>query len=204
MAVPATRRYSYAEYLDLERETGVRHELLDGAVVAMAGGTLRHSRIKTNLAVCLGSALWSGPCEPYGSDAKIRVPASGLATYPDLAVISGPPERHPNDHHAATNPTALFEVLSRSTERWDRDGKFEHLRALESLRLYVLIKPDRPRVDVFERLDGGEWRFRAYGAGELIELGPIGAQLAVDDLYGNLPDGEEDDDTSSEPPSREA
>src|SRR5215203_2949758 len=134
MAELARKRLTYAEYIQLERETETRHEFLEGQVWAMSGGTARHSRIKMNLGALLSSALANGECQPYDSDWKIRVPETGFATYPDLSVICGGIERHPEDENAATNPAVVVEVLSDSTEAWDRGTKFEHLGQIPSLR----------------------------------------------------------------------
>jgi Uma2 family endonuclease len=185
---PAVRKASYSEYLALEQRTGVRHEFVDGEAWAMAGGTKRHSAVKTNLAGEIYVALRGSPCRSYDSDLKLRVPATGLATYTDLTVICGGVEVHAEDVHAATNPTVVFEVLSPSTEAWDRGGKFEHLGRTTSLQQYVLLAQDRPLVEVFTRGEGGTWELRRYGAGEQADLGAIGVRLAVDPLYADLPD----------------
>src|SRR5436190_3677950 len=116
MAGAARKPVTYAEYLRLERETDTRYEFLDGQIWAMSGGTARHSRIKMNLGALLTSALGDGPCQPYDSDWKIRVSATGLATYPDISVVCGDIERHPEDSNAAINPAVIVEVLSESTE----------------------------------------------------------------------------------------
>ncbi len=193
MAVPARRRLSYAEYLELERSLGIRHEFLGGDVVAMAGGTIRHAALKTALTLRTGMALLGRPCRPYDSDLKIRVPATGLASYPDLAVIYGPPQPDSSDRNAAVNPTAWFEVLSGSTERWDRGDKFFHARHLESLRHYVLVSVDRPRIEVYTRRPEG-WVLCSYGPGEQVELSALGITLDLDELYAGLPEPSAEDD----------
>ncbi|MEZ4239346.1 MAG: Uma2 family endonuclease [Myxococcota bacterium] len=132
------RPLSYAAYLALEAETGVRHEYLDGEAWAMAGGTVRHAKLKTNLTADLSVALGDGPCQAYDSDLKLRMLETGLATYADLAVICGPVARHPDDRHAATNPTVVFEVLSPSTEGGTAEGSSGTSGQAASLRHYVL------------------------------------------------------------------
>lgn len=181
-------RYSYAEYLQLERDTGDKYEYLRGEVFLMAGGSLRHSRLKTNATIALGAGLGDGPCQAYDADAKIRVPATGLSTYPDLSIICGPPERHPQDENAATNPTVIVEVLSPSTEGWDRGPKFKHYQLLASLRDYLLVSSEDVRVEHFARADDGAWLYRAHGPGDSVTLASVGLTLRVDDLYRNLPD----------------
>jgi len=123
---------TYAEYLALKQQTGLLHEFLDGEAWAMAGGSSRHSRIKMNLAGSFYVALGDSPCQPYDSDLKIRILETGLATYPDLAVVCGPIDRHPEDVNAVTLPKLVAEVLSDSAESWDRGGEFAHYRQIAS------------------------------------------------------------------------
>lgn len=182
------RRLSYADYLALEREAGLRHGFLDGRVWQRQGGSPRHSKLKTNLAGLVGAALGDGPCQPYGSDLKVRNPTSGLATYPDLTIVCGPLQRHPDDRNAVTNPAVWFEVLSPSTEAWDRGGKFAHGRELESLQAYVLVNATAARVEVYTRGEGGAWILRAYGPGATATVPTLAAGIDVDRLYRNLPD----------------
>jgi len=188
VAAYQTRRMSYADYLALERQTDVRHEYINGEAFAMAGGTPRHSKLKTNLTIEVGGALGSGACQAYDSDLKVRIVATGMATYPDLTIVCGPLERHPEDPNAIANPTVVFEVLSDSTEAWDRGAKFSHLQRVPSLQHYVLVNQGGVRVERFTRIDAATWQYSAFGPGEVVELAAIGATLEVDALYRNLPD----------------
>lgn len=181
-------KLSYQDYLALERDSDQRYEYLDGEVWLMAGGTPRHSKLKINAASLLNSALGNGPCQAYDADLKVRVAATGLATYPDLTIVCGGIERHPEDANAVTNPTLALEVLSGTTERWDRGGKFLHFQQIPSLKHFVLVGQDEPQVEVFTRAEGGAWTYRRYGAGERVALGAVGLELEVDALYRNLPD----------------
>ena len=116
MASPSFRhRYSFADYLGVEEMSRVRHEYVNGEIVAMAGGTPEHSALSAAVVTLLGSKLRGGPCRPYSSDLRIRVRATGLATYPDAAVICGEPARDPESPTHVTNPTVIVEVLSAST-----------------------------------------------------------------------------------------
>lgn len=188
---------SYTDYLALEEETDVRHEFLRGEAWAMAGGTPRHSAVKSNLLFLVAGRLGSGPCRAYDSDLKLRVESTGLATYADLAVVCGPLVRDTEDRNAVTNPTAVFEVLSPSTERWDRGGKFHHMQTVPSLRSYVIVSVDELRVEVFTRLEDGSWRLSSHGAGSIatFDLGEGRIDLEVDALYRNLPEDEPDQPT---------
>jgi len=184
MASTAERRWTYAEYLELERGSEVKHEFLDGAVVAMAGGTADHSLLGANVLVSLTNALRGTPCRVFTSDLRVRVPTSGLATYPDATVVCGPRDHHPEDANTATNPTLLVEVLSESTERYDRGEKFRHYRQLASLQTYVLVSQDSVHVEVFERQPDDSWRFvEASGLQSSVHLASLGIDLQLDDLY---------------------
>lgn len=197
MAEAVRKKLSYAEYLALERETDQRHEYLDGEVWAMAGGTLRHSAIKYNLAGLVFIALRGRPCRGYDSDAKTLVEQTGLATYPDLAIVCGRTETAELDRHAATNPTVLFEVLSGRTEGWDRGEKFRHCRELPSLQQYVLVSTTAQVVEVYTRGPDDSWVLRTYRAGQQVPLTSVEIELSVDELYVDLPDEPEDDSPGS-------
>lgn len=183
MPATAPQRLTYAEYLRIEASTDERHEFFDGVVLAMAGGTMAHAKVKVNLTIAIGTALRGRPCQPYDSDQRIRVPATSLATYPDLSVVCGPRVPDVEDRHAATNPTVLFEVLSPSTEAYDRGEKFAQYRRLPTLQQYVLVDAQRVSVEVFSLNDHGRWELTEYGAGDRVELGAIGVTVSVDELY---------------------
>lgn len=183
MPAAAVSRVRYADYLAAEEISAVKHEYCDGAVVAMAGGTPLHSRLKTNLAGEIFRALIGKPCSSFDADLRVRVPATTLATYPDLTVICGPLERDGEDRHAATNPTALFEVLSPSTAAYDRGEKFDHYVRLDSLQVYVLVDHARPHVDMYTRDPAGGWLRRGFGPGDTVRIEAIDASVRVDDIY---------------------
>lgn len=172
---------SYADYVAIELQTQVKHEWLDGQVVAMAGGSIAHAKIIRNLLACLLPSSASRGCEVFTSELKVRVEETGLATYPDASVFCEPLCVHPEDKNAATNPTALFEVLSRSTESWDRGDKFEHYRSLTSLRTYVLIAQHAKRVEIYRRGEGERWTLDVLGPGGVAQVS--GAELVVEALY---------------------
>ena len=177
----ATDLLDYAAYLELERTTDQRHEYLRGLVYAMAGGSLAHSALEVAVAAEL-RALARG-CQVFSSDAKIRVETTGLSTYPDVSVICGTVERDPADKHAIRNPTVLVEVLSPSTEAYDRGEKFAHYRELRSLRTYVLVAPHERRIEVYSRDPSGGWTLHEGRAGELVAIAPLVAPLEIDRVY---------------------
>ena len=182
MTLPAERlRMTYAEYLALQGPGVPKHEFLDGEVWAMTGGTLRHSLLAGNAFAQLRATL-PARCQVWGPDARVRVEATGLATYPDLSVVCGELRRHPEDEDAIANPLLLLEVLSRSTESYDRGEKFAHYRRVPSLRHYLLVSQDRRRVDHFHLRDG-EWIFEEVSGASDLRLAELNTTLPLDALY---------------------
>lgn len=184
MADPALARHSYAEYVALERQTGKRYEFLDGSVRAMAGGSIEHSRLAARLARLIGAALANRPCEVFTADGKIRIEASNRAVYPDLSIVCGRLERSPVDPESMLNPSVIVEVLSDSSEAYDRGEKFRHYRQLASFREYVLVSQREPLVEVWRR-DGDAWRVTDYGPGGQVQLESVEATFGVDELYAD-------------------
>lgn len=156
----------------------VRHEYYDGEIYAMAGGTPEHAAIAAAITASIGRQLEGGACRVYSSDLRVRVKATGLATYPDVTVICGPSVRDPDSHSHVVNPTVVFEVLSPGTEDYDRGEKLEHYKKLESLRAVVLVDPRRGHVAVWRR-DAGEWSSEECAAGTTVQLDSIGCVLDV-------------------------
>lgn len=192
MAVPAAQPYiAYADYLALEEKSGKKHEWLDGVVydmeaLGMAGGTPDHAALMMAVGIALGAQLRSKPCRIYGPDLKVRVPATGLATYPDLTVICGSLAVDPEDRNAATNPVLLVEVLSDSSEGYDRGEKFAHYRRLPSLREYVLVSQRSRRIEVFRKNAAGKWELaEEASAGQSAPLASIDCTLSVDEVYAD-------------------
>jgi Uma2 family endonuclease len=180
MSEPAHQiRYTYADYLTLEASSNVKHEFLGGQIYAMAGGTPEHAALAAAVIGLLFEQLRGGGCRAYDADLRVRTP-SGLATYPDVTVVCGPTERHAEDPQAVTNPDVIIEVLSRSTEEYDRGDKFEHYKSLPSLRQYVLISHRDQSVEVWTRDD--EWKSATIREGDSAEL-VIGARLDVRELF---------------------
>jgi Uma2 family endonuclease len=138
MTLPAPRhRYSFKEYLELEEVARVRHEFYRGEIYAMAGGTPEHAAMAAAITAILGRQLDPKSCRAYSSDLRVRVLATGLATYPDVTVICGASQRDPESATHVTNPKLVVEVLSHSTADYDRDEKLEHYRQIPSLDVLV-------------------------------------------------------------------
>jgi Uma2 family endonuclease len=184
MAEPARKAtYTFAEYLAIDEASEIKHELVNGEIFAMAGGTLEHAQIAGNLIRVLGTQLLGRPCNVYTSDARVRVRATGLATYPDVTVVCGAIERDPENAHTITNPVVLVEVLSDSTEGYDREEKFSHYRRIPSLREYLLVSQKERRVEHFTRNDDGSWTLRDLVPPEPVRLPSIGCELALSEVY---------------------
>ena len=176
---------TYAEYVAAEAEREVRHEFLDGLVYAMAGGTPEHAALAAALSREVGMGLQRKPCRVFSCDVRVRVFATGLATYPDLSVVCGTLQTHPEDADAIVNPKVLFEVLSDSTEAYDRGAKAAHYRRIETLAEYVFIAQHEPLTEVYRRNERGHFELFEARAGELIELASIDVALSVSAVYAN-------------------
>ena len=177
---------SYADYQERERKSATKLEWLDGVVYDMAGGSPEHAGLAAATAIALGAQLRGKPCRVFGSDLKIRVLATGLATYPDLSIVCGRLETDPADENAATNPKVLVEVLSDSTEAYDRGEKFAHYRRIPSLREYVLVSQHEPHIEVFRKNTAGKWELSEEGrAGDTVPLASIECVLSVDEIFAD-------------------
>lgn len=173
-------------YLAMERVSEVKHEYVDGDVWVMAGGSPRHNRLAAACIELLGAVLRGTDCVPLSSDQRVHVPATGNYLYPDVTLVCGEPQYHPEDPDSLLNPRLLVEVLSRSTEKHDRGGKFEDYRSISSFREYVLVWQDRVHVEVRRRESERRWAIEEHAAGDVIELASIGATFAIDVLYDGV------------------
>jgi Uma2 family endonuclease len=179
----AKRIWTPAEYLAWERSSPEKHEFFDGEVFAMAGATFEHCKIVGNLVRELGNALRDRPCDVTSSDLRVKVPATGLYTYPDVTVVRGDPRFEDDALDTLLNPTVIVEVLSESTEGYDRGKKFRNYRSIATFREYVLVAQDTVCVERYTRGDDGVWSLHESGPGERLVLASIGCEIAVDEIY---------------------
>ncbi len=188
MAVPQKKPFvTPEEYLRLEREAPYRSEYYGGEIFAMAGGSPTHSVIIAAILRELGNSLKGNRCAPYDSNLRIFVPADGLYTYPDASVICGPLELVPGADDMITNPTLIVEVLSDSTEAYDRGKKFAHYRALPSFAEYVLVSQKEPLVEVFFRMADGTWQLTpTRGREAIVRLQSLGIELPLAEVYDRV------------------
>ncbi len=172
------------EYLVRERASVTRHEYYNGRIYAMTGGTEPHNLIASNALAALHPQLRQRPCRVYGSDMRIKVRATGLNTYPDVSVVCGRPEFTDATHDTLTNPILLTEVLSPSTERYDRGMKFQNYRTIDTLQDYLLIAQDKAYIEHYVRQGTDEWLLReASGRDATLTIESIGCILALADVY---------------------
>jgi Uma2 family endonuclease len=190
MSIPAhTAHYTWAEYLAVERDSNLKHEYLDGQIYAMAGGTPDHAALQATLPSLLFAQIRAGRCRAMGPDLRVRVVATGLATYPDLTIVCGPRDLDPEDKNTVTNPTLIAEVLSPSTAHYDRTEKFAHYKRIPSLRQYVLVSQDTRQVEVWTRDGEASWTPVVSTDGDVADLASIGARLDVRELYESAAEG---------------
>ncbi len=182
----AAPRHSYTlrDYLDVEEVSVVRHEFINGEIVAMAGGTPEHAALSSAIPALLGRQLSGRPCRTYSADLRIRVQATGLATYADASVVCDPVLRDPSSPTHVLNPKVVFEVLSPGTEFYDRGEKREQYQRIDTLCEYVLLSQDAPRVELWSRVSTSDaWSYAVYGPGDVLDLRSIGCRLDLNELY---------------------
>ena len=161
MASLLKKKFTPAEYLALERKASEKHEFFAGDIFAMAGASKEHVRISGNLYHQLRNQLEGKPCEPFNSDLRVRVSATGLYTYPDVSVACAPLEFEDQAEDALLNPRVLVEVLSPTTQRHDYVFKFGHYRQIPSVAEILFVAQDVPYVERFVRVPGALWQFAA-------------------------------------------
>ena len=179
-------RITFAEYLGLERGSPVKHEFLDGRTWAMAGGTIEHAQLAANVIRELGAQLRGRGCRVFTSDLRVRVAATGLATYPDVTVVCGSIEADAEDDNTVRNPIVLVEVLSDSTEAYDRSEKFAHYRRIPSLRAYVLVSQTEARIEVYGRNDDGSWTLHEARPPNAAIIAAVDCRVEVAAVYEDV------------------
>ena len=177
-------RFSFREYLSVDELSEVKHEYFDGLILAMAGGTPEHARIAAAVGAALARQLEGKRCAVFSEALRIRVLVTGFAGYPDVSVICGALERDPENANTVTNPAVVVEVLSPSTEEYDRGEKLKQYRQIPALRHVVLVAHDTPRIEVWSRT-GDDWQMHAFGPGERAALITIDCVLNVDQVFAD-------------------
>jgi len=187
MATNPTTRLTPEQYLEIERKAEVKSEYLNGEMFAMGGAREGHNLIGLNLGAEVRQQLRKTACRTYVNDMRVRVNTTGLYTYPDLAAVCGEPAFLDDHRDTLLNPNLIAEVLSPSTERYDRGRKFEHYRSIESVAEYLLVSSDRVNAELYTRQTDGTWILRAVNTLEdTLELQSIGVRLTLADLYDKV------------------
>lgn len=178
---------THSQYQEHESRTGQKHEYYRGEVFAMVGGTPTHSLIATNFTGEARQRLSGKPCSAYNADLRIKVDSVGLYTYPDASIICGPLELDADIPNSVKNPVVLVEVLSDSTEGYDRGQKATFYRTIPSLKALVLISQNQPHVECFTRQASGGWLLtEARALTESLVLDPIGISILLSEIYRNV------------------
>lgn len=188
MSITARRlHYTYAEYLALEEDSPIRHEYLDGEIYAMAGGSPDHAALAAAVIGILARQLPQG-CRAFTSDLRLRIQATGLSTYPDVAVVCGRTQRAPDDALAVINSVVLVEVTSASTEEYDHGEKLRHYKHLAGLQEVLLVSHREPLLTLHRR-EPEDWTTVRARRGDVLEITSLELRIAADEVYrGGLED----------------
>jgi Uma2 family endonuclease len=191
MSAVSRQKLTVSEYLAAERYAERRSEFFNGEVFAMARGSREHNRIKENLVGELFARLKGSECQTYSSDQRVLIEPTGLYTYPDVVILCGPGEYDPADRDTLTNPVAVIEVHSETTERYDRGAKFRSYQQITSLNEYILVAQDEAVCERFVRQADGSWVLVSFvGLYAILAFTSVQARIPLADVYAGvvLPD----------------
>lgn len=185
-AVPEIQ-FSYVEYLARERTSQTKNEFYAGQIFAMSGGTPNHNTISGNIFATSRNRLRGTSCRPFNSDQRIRIQSCGLATYPDVSIVCGELELDTEDVDAIAKPRVIFEVLSKSTESYDRGKKFDFYRQLDSLLQYVLISQEEAHVECYTKQPNGDWLLSIHkGLYSTLPLSTVALEIPLTDIFEDV------------------
>jgi len=187
MQHPHSPPISEDAYIARERAaTDGKSEYLHGRTYAMSGGSPKHNLVAINVARALGNALVDRPCVVLSSDQRVCIEPTGLYTYPDVTVVCGGLKVHPRFDDTLLNPTVIVEVLSPSTEGYDRGAKFGHYRRIESLRAVLLVSQVERVVEHYAREPDGSWRLTTFTEGQTVPIPALDTSLSLNDVYAKV------------------
>jgi Uma2 family endonuclease len=176
-----------AEYLAKERRAEFKSEFFRGETFAMAGASRIHNHVKDSIIAELRAAFKGGPCTTFSSDQRVLVDSTGLYTYPDIVILCGKGEYDPLDEDTLTNPTAIIEVLSPTTEKYDRGSKFRNYQQIPSMMEYILVAQDEPLCERFVRQAGGFWGYASHvGVDATLEFATNPAKVPLMEIYAGV------------------
>jgi Uma2 family endonuclease len=186
MASHSVTKLTAEQYLAMDRAAEFKSEYFDGEMFAMSGGSMQHARLQKNITGELYGALRGGECEPFGSDFRVRV-SGRMYTYPDVSVVCGKPLLADDREDVLLNPVVIFEVLSPSTEKYDRGLKLQHYRAVATLQDYILVDQSQIRIEQYTRQENNLWTLRDYeGLDGEFTIGSIGVSLSMRRIYDRV------------------
>ncbi len=187
LAQKKPKLYKPEEYLELERGSEVRHEYIDGELYEMAGANKPHNRISVNVVRLLDNQLLERDCNIYGSDMRVKITSTGKYTYPDVVAVCGEEIFEDETEDSLLNPMLIVEVLSKSTEAYDRGAEFEYYQTIESFREYVLITQEPFRVEQFVRKEKNVWTYFEFRkSDDTVKLNSIDCELVLKDIYHKI------------------
>ena len=187
MSAIAKTRLSVEDYLSIENAAPFKSEFYEGEMFAMAGASPPHNFIKDNLVRSLGNRLEAGRCRTASSDQRVRIERTGLFTYPDIVILCGKPKFSPRDPLAIINPIVIIEILSASTEDYDRGTKFKQYRQIPGFREYVLVAQDEAIVERHTIQPDGSWNLTVVeGLDASLELASVGVTIPFGEIYRDI------------------
>ncbi len=187
MTAQAQRKITPDEYLFMEREAEFRSEYYDGEIFAMAGASRRHNLIVSNTVREISLQMKGRKCNVYSSDMRVKVSPTGLYTYPDIVTVCGEEIYADEEADTLLNPALIIEILSKSTESYDRGEKFAHYRTISSLKEYVLISQDRMQIEHYLRQDNNRWLLSEFSHPEdTVQLPSVGCSLKLSEVYDKV------------------
>jgi Uma2 family endonuclease len=186
MTMLIDQMFTREEYLAIERAADHRSEFVNGRIYAMAGASLRHTHIVRNLIVAISNRLVGRPCEAYSNDLRVKVSETGMYTYPDVVGLCEEPRLEDDYGDTLLNPAVIIEVLSESTERYDRGDKFAHYRRIDTLREYILVAQDKVSVEQYVR-HGDHWMLSEISdLDAVLRIEALGCEVALRDVYDRV------------------
>jgi Uma2 family endonuclease len=187
MAVPVFKTISATEYLEIERASKDKHELFHGRIMSMAGASISHNRIVSNMIGNLNTFLRGKDCEVFPSDLRVNIPSSESFTYPDVTIICGAPEMMDEKQDTIKNPSVIIEVMSPSTEQNDRGAKFFNYMQIQSLKEYVLISSTAVFAQTARRQSDSSWKFdELINLNDFLDIKSIAHEISLQEIYENV------------------
>ncbi|SLM30844.1 conserved hypothetical protein [Desulfamplus magnetovallimortis] len=174
-----------AQYLEFEKNSEIKHEYFDGAIFAMTGASVKHNRIQHNISRVLGNKLLNSQCDVFSNDMRVKIEQLEKYTYPDILVVCGDIEiENIKGVETILNPLVIIEILSDSTEAYDRGDKFKHYQFISSLREYILVSQHSYWIEKYKRAGDGQWIYSSCNeTGHSITIDSIGCELLLEDIY---------------------